>query len=137
LDISDQEALFEELVSRIVEVEPKVPRDAVLKELIDREQAWPTALGHGIAVPHSYCRALTSRICAVAQIPEGVDFKAPDGEKVRLVFLLLSPQGDPEGHLATMAEIARLVGDPEVRDSLLSASSPEDLLARLRTAAPA
>jgi len=137
LEVADQRALFEELVSRIVEVEPKVPREAMLKELIDREQVWPTALGHGIAVPHAYCRALTGRICAVAQIPEGVDFKSPDGEKVRLVFLLLSPQGDPEGHLATMAEIARMVADPEVRNSLLSASSPEDLLARLRTAAPA
>ncbi len=137
LEVADQPALFEELVTRIVEVEPKLPRDAILKELMTREQVWPTALGHGIAVPHAYCRAMTGRICAVAQIPAGVDFKSPDGEKVRLVFLLLSPQGDPEGHLATMAEIARMVADPEVRDSLLSARSPEELMARLRTAAPA
>jgi len=36
-----------------------------------------------------------------------------------------------------MAEIARMVADPEVRDSLLSARTPEELMARLRTAAPA
>jgi mannitol/fructose-specific phosphotransferase system IIA component (Ntr-type) len=43
---------------------------------------------------------------------------------VQLIFLLLSPKGDPEGHLATLAEIARLVVDPEVRHRLIDAPSP-------------
>ena len=51
---------------------------------------------------------------------------------VRLVYLLLSPGGDPEGHLATLAEIAALVANDESRGRLFSAATPEELLTRLR-----
>ncbi|OGG56483.1 MAG: hypothetical protein A3F84_15755 [Candidatus Handelsmanbacteria bacterium RIFCSPLOWO2_12_FULL_64_10] len=136
LDARNAEELFSGLIGLVVRVAPEVPREETSRELLDRERLFPSALGHGVAVPHAYSRALSSRLCAIAQIPDGVDFEAPDGEPVRLVFLLLSPSGDPEGHLATLAEIARIAGDREMRARLMAASHPSELLTIVRDVNP-
>ncbi|MBI1293298.1 hypothetical protein GC173_19000 [bacterium] len=133
-EVTSQEDLFRELVERIVTVEPRLDRAQVVHELIERERSFPTALGHGIAVPHAYGRLLDRRLCAIAQVPQGIDFQAPDNQPVRLVFLLLSPLGDPEGHLATMGEIARLVSDQSVRQQLIEEADPGKLLPLISTA---
>jgi len=130
----DLQDLLRKLVDLAVKVAPELPRDETVEELIERESAFPTALGHGVAVPHTYSGGLDARICVIAQLPEGLDFGAADNEDVRLVFLLLSPQGDPEGHLATLADIARLVHDPKVRHRLIHATSPMEIISIIREA---
>ncbi len=120
--------LFESLVESVIRVHPGLPREPTVEELLARESAFPTALGHGVAVPHTYSSAVDERLCVVAHLPEGLEFGAHDGEPVRLVFLLLSPHGDPEGHLATLAEISRLVIDPDTRRRLIDAPTPLALI---------
>ncbi|MBI2951714.1 chloride channel protein, partial [bacterium] len=132
LQVEGIEDLFVRLVGLVAQVAPQVPRDETVRGLLDRERLFPTALGHGVAVPHAYSRALSSRLCVIAQVPDGVDFGAPDGAPVRLVFLLLSPLGDAQGHLVALAEIARLAWDPETRARLMAASHPSELLAVVR-----
>lgn len=136
LDVNSQGELFSEMIDAMVGIAPKLDRDSTLRELREREQSFPTALGHGIAVPHAYSGMLDSRLCAVGQLRKGIEFGAADGQSVRLVFLLISPQGDPEGHLATMAEIARMVVDPVMRERLLNAASPAELLSLIRSFEP-
>jgi NhaP-type Na+/H+ or K+/H+ antiporter/mannitol/fructose-specific phosphotransferase system IIA component (Ntr-type) len=128
LSVSDRNSLFESMVDLVTMVYPQVPREQVVRDLNESEAAFPSALGHGVAIPHTYVSGLTDRCCAIARLAEGVDFNAKDGELVRLVFLLLSPPGDPEGHLATLAEIARLVHDREMRDRLIAAQTPKQLI---------
>jgi mannitol/fructose-specific phosphotransferase system IIA component (Ntr-type) len=135
LDTTDQDAVFVDLVDRMATLLPKFPRDAVLNSLRTRERTFPSALGHGVAVPHTYCADLDFRLCAMAQIPDGVDFGALDGQLVRLVFLLISPADDAEGHMETMAEIARLTSHAEMRDQLLAAEVPDGVLSLVRDSA--
>jgi mannitol/fructose-specific phosphotransferase system IIA component (Ntr-type) len=51
------------------------------------------------------------------------------------MFLLVGPADDPEGHLKTIAEIARLTGNAEVRDRLLAAEVPNGVLSLIRDSA--
>ncbi|MGF1572039.1 MAG: PTS sugar transporter subunit IIA [Sumerlaeia bacterium] len=132
-NVQSQEQLFGHMVERFVAIEPRIDREQVVKELFVRERSFPTSLGHGIAVPHAYGRLLDLRMCAIAQIPSGLDFQAPDKQPVQLVFLLLSPLGDPEGHLATMGEIARLVSNITILEQLIKGSDPDTLLSILKT----
>lgn len=135
--VTTRDKLFEELIARVTQVEPMVPREEMISELQEREKAFPTALGHNVAVPHAYCGTLNRRICAIASLPAGIDFDAPDNEPVHLAFLLISPKGDPEGHLATIAEIARIVADVKLRERLLKAPEPGDIYALISTWKPA
>jgi NhaP-type Na+/H+ or K+/H+ antiporter/mannitol/fructose-specific phosphotransferase system IIA component (Ntr-type) len=130
-EASDPPALFESMLDAVVRVCPGLPRAELLSELIERETAFPTALGHGIAVPHAFSMELDARIIAVARIPDGVDYGAADGRPVHLAMLLLSPAGDPDGHVATLAEIARKVVHPDRRSRLLEAEAPEEIIAIL------
>ncbi|MCZ6836765.1 MAG: cation:proton antiporter [Planctomycetota bacterium] len=120
--------LFEEMMEPLVKLNPQLPREETIQQLVDRELAFPTALGHGVATPHAYGRKLDVRLCAIARIPKGLDYGARDGEPVRLVFLLLSPPGDPEGHLATLGEIARLMINPHIREKVLAASNADEFM---------
>lgn len=133
----DLESLFEQIVSRMAAAQPRLPREATVAELLQREAAFPSVIGSGVAVPHAYSSGLPQRLCGIACSREGVRFPGA-AEPVRLVFLVLSPAGDPEGHLATLAEIARLVLAPEVRERLLEAGSPMEVvhLVRRRGSAP-
>jgi PTS system nitrogen regulatory IIA component len=126
--------VLEEIVNWIVRVEPGLRREQLIEELLERERAFPSALGHGVAVPHAYSAGLKSRLCAFARLANPMSFSArADDEPIDLVFLLLSPAGDPEGHLAALADLARAVIKPEVRDGLRHASTAEEVLAALRS----
>ena len=70
----------------------------------------------------------------IAQVPPGLALTPPDGQPIRLVFLLVSPEGDAEGHLATLGEIARLVTPHELRQRLLHARTATDVLELVRGA---
>jgi len=131
-DVGDLKSLFDTLVDRVTNIFPAMPREETVEELLERETSFPTVLGHGVAVPHAYASALEARVCAIARVPAGLDFGASDGEPVRLVCLLLSPRGDPEGHLATLAGIAHLVVEGPVREGLISSSSPLEVLRFIR-----
>lgn len=107
---------------------PKLPTEQLLKEVIAREREFPTVLKHGIAVPHAYTRHINQRICCIIRSPEGVFFgEGETQERVFLMFLVISPSGDPEGHLAIMAEIAHLISNEDMRTQLLSAHSAADI----------
>ncbi len=181
LEPTDLRAVFDRVVQAMVRVAPRLSREAVVEELLERETAFPTLLGDGVALPHAYAEGLDGRLCAIVRIaapglrlggsaaaepgagdaaasaakgapPTGdaaaADTAAGGGgtaatategggaagsdaggeEPIRLLFCLLSPNGDPEGHLASLAEIARLVLDEDVRRGLLDAESPLEVI---------
>lgn len=135
LEVPDVPSLFDRLVDRAVHHHPRIGREEAMHELLDRERSFPTALGHGVAVPHAYCAGLDHQVIILARLPRGVDWGARDGKPVRLAFLLLSPHGDPEGHLAALAEIARLVSREDMRLRLLAAADPWEVYRLVRHAA--
>jgi PTS system nitrogen regulatory IIA component len=129
---ADTRELFGRMLDEVVRWFPTLPRDETLRELLQREQVVPTAIGHGIAIPHVSSRAMAERVCVVARIDPGIAFSPDDLEPVVLMFMLLSPQGDPEGHLATIAEIARIAMNPHWRRRLMNAEDPLTLFTLLR-----
>lgn len=107
--------------------------------LYARERLGSTGLGHGVALPHG----------RVASIPEGddarqeptavtlgaflklrkpVDFDAPDGEKVDLIFGLIVPEESTQEHLEVLSELAQRFSDPSVRDALRAPIAPSDVI---------
>jgi len=127
------ESLLREVVEAVKRSEPAIDADEAYVALIRRQNQFPAALGQGVAVPHAYIDSAPGRICAVVRVPGGLEFEAPDDEPVRLVFVLLSPPGDPDGHLATIAEIARLVVDPEKRRRFLETDDPGEIMDLVRS----
>ena len=128
----DKEELFYIIAQRIAENDPQISVDSIHRQVMERENAAPTTLGHGIAMPHAKIEGLSQTVCAIAQLPDGLPFYPEDEEPVRLVFLLLSPAGEPEMHLAVMGEIARLCAETRIREQMIEAPELPHILETIR-----
>lgn len=92
--------------------------DAVAEALRAREAVHSTALGAGLAIPHARTAAADAPRFVAARLGMAIDFDAPDGLPVDLVFLLVSPPSDPGAHVKHLALLARRLQDPEVVEGL-------------------
>ena len=108
----------------------RVEADMVQKTT-EREEDFGTALGYGIALPHIRVPNLKQPRLAFLRLKEGVDWNAPDGQPVRLVFYLLSPEGKDDAHIQIIATIAKAMTNPEFREELETSMSAEEIESRL------
>jgi excisionase family DNA binding protein len=100
--------------------------------LIERENILSTAVGHGVAFPHTVRRhpeQIVRPFMLVGRSTPGVSFAAPDGAPVHL-FFLLGLRYD-ELHLPWLAKLSRLLSSSERRQALLAAADREALYALL------
>ena len=68
-----------------------------------------------------------NRFGTVAISDEGVDFDSLDGEKVHLLFLLVSPPDRPGDHLRALENISRQLRDDTFCRFLKQAKTPQDV----------
>ena len=85
-------------------------RTLLLESVFEREEAATTGIGNGVALPHPKhaqdVSHLDHMLIAVGLRSRGVDFGAPDGEPVKIVFLVASP--DNVEYLEVAKRIAAL-----------------------------
>lgn len=100
--------------------------------LLDRERLQPTALNHGIAVPHTRDFLLSRNYdLVVVAFPETpIPFGALDGEPVHTLFFLFA--SDDKRHLHLLAKIAHLASQPHALALLRQQPSKEELLAFIK-----
>lgn len=92
--------------------------NTVLDSLLSRERLGSTAVGHGVALPHGRVAGLQASRGAFLRLSEPVDFGAPDGLPVDLVFGLVVPQRCDDEHLAALAAVAARFDDAALREAL-------------------
>ena len=97
----------------------------------ERERLGSTGFGGGVAIPHGKLAGLDRVYALVARLSAPVDYKAIDGGKVDLVFLLLSPPDTGAEHLKALAAISRLVRHAPTVEKLRGARSRDALAAVL------
>jgi PTS system nitrogen regulatory IIA component len=84
----------------------------VFSALLGREKLGSTGLGHGVALPHGRLGTCGQPVGALLVLAEPIDFDAVDGQPVDLLFAMLVPEESTEEHLALLAQLAELFGDP-------------------------
>jgi mannitol/fructose-specific phosphotransferase system IIA component (Ntr-type) len=70
--------------------------------LIKREQTGSTGFGKGVAVPHVKHPKVQRMTGTIGRSAAGIDFAALDHQPVYTIFLLLSPDNQPQQHLQAM-----------------------------------
>jgi fructose-specific phosphotransferase system IIA component len=124
--------VLEEMVDILDRTGKIKDRDAVIKAIIDREKIMTTGIGNGVAVPHCKAAAVDRLVAALGISREGIDFQSPDDEPAKLIFILVAEENNPGPHVRALARLAKLLSSREVRDALLNANSPEELLQVVR-----
>jgi nitrogen PTS system EIIA component len=107
-------------------------RESLLTAILEREALMPTALGHGVAIPHPRNAMLSdsgSQCVAVFFLKTPIAYNALDRKPVSVLFLILS--ADAKSHLATLAAISHLCQSSGFLDFLAKRPSKEELVERL------
>ncbi|MCB2185016.1 MAG: PTS sugar transporter subunit IIA [Deltaproteobacteria bacterium] len=108
-----------EVLTRVVAqlpLPPEVDREWLGQVLLAREALGSTAVGEGIAIPHArhpMVLPLTQPLLCLAYLERPVDFSAPDGQAVGILFTLASTT--VRTHLHLLSRLALALRDPAFR----------------------
>jgi mannitol/fructose-specific phosphotransferase system IIA component (Ntr-type) len=124
---------IEELVRQLVNVGklPAAQQTEVLAALKAREEQVSTGIGSGVAIPHAFSDTLEEVVAIFGRSKEGIDFEALDNAPVHFIILFIVPRKDYQLHLRTLAAIAKMFTNSEVRRQLAAAENRDEILAIL------
>ena len=83
--------------------------------------------GGGIALPHACNAGVSAPGISALLLRRGVDWGAPDGKPVDLVFMIAVPPGSESLHLQILARLVNLLSRSDLVESLRTASNPTAL----------
>ncbi len=121
---------IEELVNFLAEKGdiPKACLEGVLTALEEREAQISTGIGSGVAIPHTFSDTMEEVVAVFGRSKEGIDFEALDNAPVHFIILFIVPRKDYHLHLRTLAAIAKMFTNCEVRRRLGTAESRDEIL---------
>ncbi len=129
LSASSKEDVIKELVDSLV-VAGQIAsgdKESIVKAIMKREELGSTGIGRGVAVPHTKHPSVDRLVGTVGVSSEGVDFDSLDGEKVQLLFLLISPPDRPGDHLRALENISRQLRDDTFCRFLKQSKSTDEI----------
>lgn len=110
--------------------------EAVRAVVQRRERSMSTGIGYGIGIPHASTDLIQEVVGAFGRSKTGIDFEALDNQRVTLVVLFLVPLGQFQKHLHTLADIAKLLHQRELRQALEQAPDAAAIYEIIRKSAP-
>ena len=133
---SERDAVVAELIDALCAcgAASAAHRDELIAKVLEREKRGSTGFGRGVAVPHVKHGSVTKMCAAVGLSPTGVDFNSLDKQPVFSVFLLMSPEDQPEPHLLAMEVIFKNLSKETFRRFLRQAGSAGEVWSLLEEA---
>ena len=129
IDVDAKEQVIRVMATALLEV-GKISEDqhgSIVEAVLKREELGSTGIGRGVAVPHTKHPSVSELVGTVAVSEDGVDFDSLDGEKVHLLFLLISPPDRPGDHLRALENISRQLRDDTFCRFLKQSKTPKDV----------
>ena len=120
--------VIEEMLDLLMQSGRVRDRKTALKAILEREKKMSTGMQNRIAIPHGKSDTVDGLVAAIGIQKEGIDFESLDGEPAQLFIMTLSPANRTGPHIQFLAEISRLLNNPEAREQILNATSEEDIL---------
>ena len=117
VDASSKKRVFEQ-AGLLFENQHAIARGIVSDNLFARERLGSTGLGHGVAIPHGRIKGLKNPLGAVLRLRQPIASDAPDDEPVSLLIFLLVPEAATQRHLEILSEIAEMLSDRSLRETL-------------------
>ena len=125
--VSKQDALVS--LAKLLASAPQIKRsDELVQEILKREELMSTAIGCGIAIPHVRLASVTDLVMAVGICKNPLtDFNALDNEPVRLLFMIAASHNQHSYYLKTLSYFSAKLRDENLRASIISAKSGEEV----------
>jgi len=126
LKANDKNSALEELAEVIVNHEPSIKKEDIVKVLVERERLGSTGIGDGVAIPHGKLSGVKQPMISFGRSKKGMDFDTMDGQPAYLFFLLIAPENSSGIHLEILARIAKILKNSTFRKKLMEAGTRKE-----------
>jgi nitrogen PTS system EIIA component len=133
LRVNGKKQALQEMSERAAQVSG-LPEREIFDALLQRERLGSTGVGDGVAIPHGKLAKCPHIFGVFARLDRPIDFAAPDGLPVDLIFMLIAPEAAGADHLKALAMGARLLRNAAVAAQLRATRDPVALYALLTMA---
>jgi nitrogen PTS system EIIA component len=101
--------------------------ETLLDAINHREKLMSTGIGQGLGIPHVRLAGIKHPALTVAICPGGIkDYTGMDTKPVNIVVLIAAPQGQHETYIRLLAAVVEVLNQPELREKVLTAETPQD-----------
>ena len=125
VSVSSKEEAIDKLVGLMDKAGNITDKEEYKQGILQREEMGTTAIGAGIAIPHSKNKAVIQAGLASMTVPDGVDYDSMDGAPSNLFFMIAAPAEGSDVHLEVLSRLSTILMDDQFRADLLSAKSKE------------
>lgn len=117
-----------ELIDLCVSIPGIKSRNQLAESIFEREQLMSTGIGLGVGVPHVRLLQVTDIFAAVGVTKEPIrDYEALDNEPVSIIFMIIAGRDQHTAYIKVLSQISRLLKNQQIRNTLLSATTPEQI----------
>lgn len=113
---------------------PSVDRETIYQIILARDKMGTTAIGKGVAIPHArhpiVLQEVQSPKITLCLLEQKVDFGAPDGVPVQVLFWVVSPTVRSHTHM--LARLAALLQNESLLNTLVRPASSAEILNEIR-----
>lgn len=134
LSATTKDGAIDELAHQLNQAGKLNHLDDYIAAIHKREQQSSTGIGEGIAIPHAKVEAVKTPAIAFGKSKAGVDYDSLDMQPAHLFFMIAAPATGAQTHLDALAKLSSVLMDESVRQALLEADSPEEVLAIINKA---
>ena len=131
LAASNKNEVIDQLVDVLWDAGKLTDKNLYKEEILKRESLSSTGIGERIAIPHAKTKAVKNASLALGIYKYGVDYDSLDGEPVNIVFMIAAPAGANDEHLETLSRLSVLLMNPDFKNGLLNAKTPEEVISLL------
>jgi two-component system sensor histidine kinase KdpD len=104
--------------------------EALLSDILKREEQGSTFFNEGVAFPHVRVNGLNTPVIALGMTRQGVSNVSTD-KPIEIVFLILSPAETPEIQVQILSLASHAAQNRHLFQSLRSAQSPQEAMRRI------
>lgn len=128
LKAKDRLGAVREMIDMLYASDAISDKDEILKAVLHREEEFSTGIGFQVAIPHAKSKFVKKASIAYARSKNGVQWPTEDGLDPKMIFLIAVPDTVSNEHLKLLAQIARKIIHEDVRERILNAEKPEDVI---------
>ena len=99
----------------------------LLDAVLEREEQGSTFLNEGVALPHARIPKIPRSLVAVGLTRRGIS-DVPGDTPIEMVFLIVSPSGDPDEQVRILALASRAAQSRQLREHLRLCTTPDDVI---------
>ena len=127
LAATDKMGAIDEIAQRFFDKGIVKSKEDFKAGLIKREEEGSTALGESVAIPHSKNETVIEPAVLFARKIGGLDYESLDGEPTEIFFAIAAPDGENNLHVATLAELSKMIMKSGFVDDLKKVQSQDDV----------